>query len=124
MKHVRSVVEFAAVVWHSGLTKDNTEQIERVQKAAFAIILGENYKNYENACSVLSMMKLAERREKLTFNFANKAVKHPQHKQWFAPLEQTYNTRTPSKPFKPAQAKTQRLLNSAIPHMTNLLNTS
>ena len=55
MIHVRSVVEFAAVVWHSGLTKDNTEQIERVQKAAFAIILGENYKNYENACSVLSM---------------------------------------------------------------------
>ena len=123
MKYVRSVVEFSTVVWHAGLTKENTEQIERVQKAAFAIILGGNYKSYENACTVLSMMKLAERREKLSLNFANKAVWHPEHKEWFAPQVQTYNTRTPIKPFKPAQAKTQRLLNSAIPHMTHLLNT-
>ena len=122
MKHVRSVVEFAAVVRHAGLTKENTEQIERVQKAAFAIILRGNYKTYENACTVLSMMKLAERREKLALNFANKSVKHPEHKEWFAPQVQTYNTRTPSKPFKPTQAKTQRLMNSAIPHMTHLLN--
>ena len=43
IKHVRSVAEFAAVVWHAGLTKENTEEIERIQKAAFAIILGGDY---------------------------------------------------------------------------------
>ena len=29
-KHVRSVVEYAAVVWHSSLTRENTTDIERV----------------------------------------------------------------------------------------------
>ena len=42
-KNVRSVLEYAAVVWHSSLTSKNTIQIERVQKAAFAIILGKQY---------------------------------------------------------------------------------
>ena len=72
IKHVRSVAEFAAVVWHAGLTKENTEQIERIQKAAFAIILGGDYKTYEKACTVLSMSKLADRREKLSLSFGIK----------------------------------------------------
>ena len=29
-KHVRSMVEYAAVVWHSSLTRENTTDIERV----------------------------------------------------------------------------------------------
>ena len=37
---VRSTLEFAAPVFHSGLTKDQSRQIEMVQKKAFAIILG------------------------------------------------------------------------------------
>ena len=37
-KNVRSVLEYASVVWSSSITKKNTAQIERVQKAAFAIV--------------------------------------------------------------------------------------
>ena len=29
-KHVRSILEYAAVVWHSALTNENTADIERV----------------------------------------------------------------------------------------------
>ena len=39
-KHVRSVLEFAAVVWSSSLTKENSMTIERVQKSAFSVIIG------------------------------------------------------------------------------------
>ena len=39
-KQVRSILEFAAAVWHPGLTKENTTQIECVQKSVFTIILG------------------------------------------------------------------------------------
>ena len=37
-KQIRSVLEFASPVWTSGLTNDEKNQIERVQKAAFSIL--------------------------------------------------------------------------------------
>ena len=43
---VRSTLEFAAPVFSSGLTQD---QLEMVQKKAFAIILGRAYVSYESA---------------------------------------------------------------------------
>ena len=39
-KQVRSVLELAVAVWEPGLTQVEGKQIERVQKAAFNIILG------------------------------------------------------------------------------------
>ena len=40
-KEVRSLLELAVPVWHSGLNKLQSAQIERVQKTAFRIILGD-----------------------------------------------------------------------------------
>ena len=54
-KQVRSVVEYAAVVWSAGLTLENIAQIERVQKCALSVILGKKYTTYEEACHELSM---------------------------------------------------------------------
>ena len=67
---MRSVLEFSAVVWHSSLTKTNTAQIERVQKAVCAIILDKQYTTYKSACSVLNMDTLSDRRIKLANTFA------------------------------------------------------
>ena len=44
--YIRSVVEYCAVVWHSALTEANRYAIERVQKVAIKIILGEDYESY------------------------------------------------------------------------------
>ena len=35
VKEVRSLLEYAVPVWHSGLTRQQTNQIERIQKTAF-----------------------------------------------------------------------------------------
>ena len=121
MKHVRSVVEFAAVVWSSSLTKEDIGSIERVQKCAFAIILGAKYRDYEEACAKLSMEKLTSRREKLALNFAKKSSVHPIHNHWFVPnTEETITRSIPTK-FKPVLGRTKRLLQSAIPYLTQLL---
>ena len=69
---VRSTLEFAAPVFHSGLTKDQSRQIEMVQKKALAIILGKNYNNYEHALSNLNLDRLDTRRTTLVLNFAMK----------------------------------------------------
>ena len=42
-KQVRSVLEMAVPVWEAGLTKSESNQIERVQRTACAIILGTKY---------------------------------------------------------------------------------
>ena len=41
IKEVRSLLEMAVPVWHSGLTKEESHQIERVQKAALIAIIGQ-----------------------------------------------------------------------------------
>ena len=121
-KNVRSVLEFSAVVWHSSLTKKNTAQIERVQKAVFAIILDKQYTTYKTACSVLNMDTLSDRRIKLANTFALKASTHPIHRDWFIPNQNQTVTRQKLPKFKPPQARTARFLNSAIPFLTECLN--
>ena len=52
---VRSVLEFAIAAWNSGLTKSQVNQIERVQKTAFAVILGINHIDYKHSLDTLKM---------------------------------------------------------------------
>ena len=121
---VRSVLEFGAVTWHPMLTLQNSKAIERVQKSALAIILSPNYISYDEALAKTELERLDKRREKLSLNFAKKAAKHPEHSNWFCKLDPNTNmqTRSTKAPYKPVQARTQRLLNSPIPYFTQLLN--
>ena len=48
---VRSLLEQSAVVWHSSLTKENEQDLERVQKNAFRIILKHNYQTHTKSSS-------------------------------------------------------------------------
>ena len=45
-KEVRSILELAVPVWHSGLTKTQSKDIERIQRISFQIILGPKYNSY------------------------------------------------------------------------------
>ena len=47
--YIRSVLEQSAVVWHSSLTEENRNDLERVQKTALKIILKNKYHTYESA---------------------------------------------------------------------------
>ena len=123
IKLVRSVVEFAAVVWTSSLTKEDIGSFERVQKCAFSVMLGSNYKNYGAACAMLSMEKLSIRREKLSLKFAKKSSGHLIHKHWFVLNTADTITRNIPAKYKPVLVRTWHLLKSAIPYLTQLLNT-
>ena len=57
--------------------------IERVQKSACHIILGDSYNYHRGALKYLNLDDLASRRDKLSLKFAYKAEKHPKHKNWF-----------------------------------------
>ena len=119
---VRSTLEFAAPVFHCGLTKDQSRQIEMVQKKAMAIILGSEYTNYEYALSKVNLERLDTRRTTLSLNFAQKCAKSHQHKFMF-PANPTFrpNMRNP-KPYREHQCNTSRYYMSPIPFLTRLLN--
>ena len=53
-KEVRSILELAVPVWHSGLTKQQTSDIERLQKTEFKIMLRDRYVSYKLACKRFS----------------------------------------------------------------------
>ena len=120
---IRSVLEQSAEVWHSGLTEENTNDLERVQKTAIKIILQNQYTSYKQGLAQLGLESLCERREYLCLNFAEKCLKNSKMKNIFPQYENAHkmDKRYEDK-FKVQHANTSRLKNSPIIYMQKLLN--
>ena len=52
---LRSVLESLAVVFHSMLTKEDSTNIERVQKSVVRLIMGSRYQSYETSLKYIQM---------------------------------------------------------------------
>ena len=56
--YIRSVVEQSCVVWHSSLSKQNERELERVQKVAMKLIVGnDNYKESLKIANIPTLKK-------------------------------------------------------------------
>ena len=121
-KEVRSVLEIAVPVWHSGLTKQQSADIERIQKLSFKLILGGNYANYKQACEYLSTQTLEQRRTKLCLKFASKNIKSD--KCLFTKIVPRVNTRRRSNIVKEYKCRTGRYRKSSLPFLASLVNTN
>ena len=120
-KQCRSILEYAVPAWNGAITKDEIIEIERVQKVALHIILGEQYGSYKDDREKTKLETLEVRRENLSLKFAKKAEKHPKHKNWFIPRP-VRTTRHQNSKYWSAIARTERLKKSPIPYLTDLLN--
>ena len=114
----RPCLEYCAPVWAGALTKKNSQDIERIQKNAFRIILGKDYQTYEDALSDIEEPSLLERRRDLCLKFAKNCLKQEKFKNWFQSGKCTRNSSYLLEPV----SKTKRYRNSPIPYMTRLLN--
>ena len=83
IKHVRSILELAVPAWQGAITQAERLELERVQKSALHIILGEEYECYDKALEVTKLQNLESRRINLCLKFAKRAESHPKHKRWF-----------------------------------------
>ena len=72
---IRSILEQSATVWHSSLTQENTEDLERVRKSATKLMLENSEMSYKTRLSILGLETLSSRRETLCLNFALKCIK-------------------------------------------------
>ena len=98
--YVRSILEFNCCVWHFSITQAEVDNIERVQKIAWQLMLKNEFSTYENA---LEKFGLDNQRD--------------------VPLNPTvpYALRNHEK-YKVNFASTSRLLNSSIPMMQRMVN--
>ena len=69
---VKPILEQSCTAWSSSLTQDCIAALERVQNGAFQIILGDKYKNYQEAQKHLNETDLLTRRNMLSLEFAKK----------------------------------------------------
>lgn len=118
---IRSIVEYCSVVWHSRLTIELTNVLERVQKICLRVILGANYVGYEAALEMCALETLNERRENRCMDFARRCLKHPIHQRLF-PLNTGPSTSRSSEKYKVNFARTSTYKNSAIPYLQRKLN--
>ena len=115
-------MEQCAPIWHNSLTQENIEDIERVQKNAFRIIL-KKYINYEEALETLRIDSLLTRRDKLSLNFALNCKNNEKTKDLFPTNKKTHmmKTRNPAK-IQITHATRERTNKSGIPYLQNLIN--
>ena len=120
VKEVRSLLEYAVPVWHSGLTRQQTNQIEKIQKTAFRILLGDNYISYDVACTLLGVEPLELRRTQLCLNFSKKDLK--KDNTIFKKCPVMPQTRRVPNLVQKIFCRTQRYENSSLPYLSKLLN--
>ena len=109
-------------MFHCGLTKDQSRDIEMVQKKALAIILGASYNNYESALNELHLERLDTRRTELSYNFTVKCTMSTKHCSMFPKNINLRDNSRCTKPYKEYTCKSSRYYNSPIPYLSRLLN--
>ena len=76
-------IEYCSTVWHSGLTDADCKDIERVQRAAMRVIMGNKYEGYEETLKFMKLDSLKQRREKMALKFAKKSLKQESFSKLF-----------------------------------------
>ena len=117
---IRSRLEYCVPVWNASLTNENKEDIERIQKTALKIILGESYEEYETALDQCKLKTLDQKREDLCLMFALKCTNVEQHKHLFK-LSENPLLHHPTK-YETPFCLLERYRKSPIPYLTDLLN--
>ena len=121
--YIQIILEQSCVIWHSTLTQDDCDSLERVQKNALRNILKERYIGYENSLHIVQLETLFKRREKLLYSFGKKSIHIEQTKHLFTRKKTIHemNIRRPDI-YEVIHANTERLRNLTVPYVQRLLN--
>ena len=121
-KQIRCILELAVPSWQGGISQAEKTDLERVQKTACHIILGDAYFYYKSAIKTLNLDSLEDRRNKLTLKFALKSEKNLKFKAWFKLAAKTVKTRSRLMKYCDVRANCTRFERSPLSFMTKLLN--
>ena len=119
---ISSVLEFATPYFTPIMTIKQSSDIEGIQKIVMKVILGRRYQLYDQACKLLDVSSLQNRRKHLSLNFALACLKSPQHSNLFVQRKSMYYKLRNIKSFEVPFCHTKRYSCSPIPYLTSLLN--
>ena len=120
-KEIRCHLELGVACWHSGLTLNQAESIERIQKIAVSIILDEKL-DYYLACCILQLEPLSSRRDDICLRFAQRTAFKSRHSDLFKPVLHSHQTREQKNNFLELKSNQTRMFNSPLPYLTRRLN--
>ena len=116
------IIDYCCVVYHSQLTDEQDQKLERLQSAALKNIFGYQVK-YSNMRKRAELTTLQARRIALTDKFEEKAAAHPQYAgAWFPLREGRQGGRRQAEIYKEFTARTDRLNNSPLFYYRRRLN--
>lgn len=119
---IRPVADYACVVYHSSLTDEQDEALDRLQNHALKCIFGPL--SGRKLRELAGVMTLRARREELCDKFAAKLVENPLFSHWFPIKQTTTSTRNVVKQEKYVEfkARCDRLNNSPLFYFRRRLN--
>ena len=121
--YVRPILEYGTPVWNGGLTKSQSERLERVQKRALRIIYASAYTHYEDILETCELTTLEERREKLCLDFIKSSLSETTQFREFIPTPTAKSKALrKSRTIPDIKCKTERMKNSPLPYLIRLLN--
>ena len=122
LKEVRVHLELAVPVWHSGLTKKQSADIERVQRVAVSVLLSDI--PYGQACATLGIKPLSITRLELCGWFAKMTASDlsNKHSEIFKLKTEIHETRSDQAKYREHFCCKKRFYNSPLPFLTRTLN--
>ena len=122
IKEMRTLAEQGVAIWNSGLTKAQVSDIERIQKVALKVILGDQYDTYDKACEYFHIDKLSVRRLELCTNFALKLYKSDRSCDFFTHSKKSVDTRSDQNLLSENRCRTTRCYNAPHNYLARLVN--
>ena len=119
---IRPVLEYACQVWHYNIQQYLSEEIQKIQKRAFRIILPTQ--KYDDALSKTNIMSLRNRREKLCEQFFETNISNEKLKG-LLPQTTLYEYELKSAPkYHNYLCRTERFKNSFLPQNIIKINSN
>ena len=119
-KEIRSILEYAAPVWHSGITKKQRSEIESVQKISFKLILQHSYTTYSDACAYFQTETLEQRRHDICKRFAIKNLLSDN--SMFENIPTDNRLRKQTIKVKEYKCHTRQYQRSSLPYLAQVVN--
>ena len=119
---IRSCMEYCSVAFHSSLSIELSDKLERIQKTCLKVILGEMYVSYSAALEMCNIETLYSRRQKRCLNFSLKCLKNQRLRKFFPLKEDHGQDVRGTEVFTVNFARTSTYRDSTIPYCQRLLN--
>ena len=118
---IRPVIDYGAVVYHSSLTDEQDELLDRLQNQAMKCIFGSDI-SARKMCEMAGITTLRQRREDLCLKFAKKCSVNPRMEHLFPQKTSRSSCRTARETFFEGRARCDRMKNSPLFYYLRILN--